>query len=205
MTSYPHQLRRQCGACGVTFERLEVATIPDGYCTTCWEDSLRHLEDEDALAEKHYPHTAQSRAGWPRAAAPDASDDQQPLCAVPRCGEPSQPEFATCLDCYKAGLEPIAQQTLDTVQARRRKRIDDLGERSDPVNHPDHYQSEDGIECIDAIRAALGLEGFVSHCRGTALKYAWRSGKKASHAEDLRKACVYLTWAAEALEERSDG
>lgn len=72
---------------------------------------------------------------------------------------------------------------------------------ADPVNRPDHYQSDDGIECIEAIRAALGLEGFVAHCRGTALKYCWRSGKKAAHAEDLRKACVYLTWAAEALEE----
>ncbi len=70
----------------------------------------------------------------------------------------------------------------------------------DPVNHPDHYQSEDGIECIDAIRAALGLEGFVAHCRGTAIKYAWRSGKKQRHAEDLRKAAWYLTRAAEAME-----
>lgn len=78
-------------------------------------------------------------------------------------------------------------------------------EKVDNVNHPDHYQSDDGIECIDAIRAALGLEGFVAHCRGTAIKYAWRSGKKAEHAEDLRKACVYLTWAAEALEETSNG
>lgn len=71
---------------------------------------------------------------------------------------------------------------------------------SDPVERPDHYQSDDGIECIDAIRAALGLEGFVAHCRGTAIKYAWRSGKKAAHAEDLRKGAWYLTRAAEALE-----
>ncbi|WP_277810668.1 DUF3310 domain-containing protein [Chromohalobacter canadensis] len=72
---------------------------------------------------------------------------------------------------------------------------------SDSVHQPDHYQSDDGIECIDAIRAALGREGFIAHCRGTAIKYAWRSGKKAEHAEDLRKACVYLEWAAKAMEE----
>lgn len=71
---------------------------------------------------------------------------------------------------------------------------------NDPVNQPSHYQSDDGIECIDAIRAALGLEGFVAHCRGTAIKYAWRSGKKQKHAEDLRKAAWYLTKAAEELE-----
>lgn len=70
---------------------------------------------------------------------------------------------------------------------------------SDNVNHPDHYQSDNNVECIDAIRAALGLEGFVAHCRGTAIKYAWRSGKKANHAEDLRKGAWYLNRAAEEL------
>ena len=70
----------------------------------------------------------------------------------------------------------------------------------DNVNHPSHYQSDDGIECIDAIRAALGMEGFIAHCRGTAIKYAWRSGKKSAHAEDLRKAAWYLERAAIELE-----
>ena len=70
----------------------------------------------------------------------------------------------------------------------------------DNVNHPSHYQSDDGIECIDAIRAALGREGFIAHCRGTAIKYAWRSGKKSAHAEDLRKAAWYLERAAIELE-----
>lgn len=75
-------------------------------------------------------------------------------------------------------------------------------EPEDNVNHPRHYQSDTGIECIDAIRAALGLEGFVSHCRGTAIKYAWRSGDKdeKAFAEDLRKGAWYLTRAAKELE-----
>lgn len=69
----------------------------------------------------------------------------------------------------------------------------------DAVNHPSHYASGE-IECIDAIRAALGLEGFIAHCRGTAIKYAWRAGKKGEAAECLRKGAWYLTRAAEALE-----
>lgn len=72
---------------------------------------------------------------------------------------------------------------------------------ADNVNHPQHYQSDNGIECIDAIRAALGLDGFVAHCRGTAIKYAFRAGKKQAHAEDLRKAAWYLNRAANALDE----
>lgn len=77
--------------------------------------------------------------------------------------------------------------------------IDILSE-DDMVNNPEHYKSDGGIECIDAIRAALGKDGFISHCRGTAIKYAWRSGKKANHAEDLRKAAWYLEKAASELE-----
>ena len=69
----------------------------------------------------------------------------------------------------------------------------------DSVNHPAHYASG-GIECIDAIRAALGLEGFVAHCRGTAIKYSWRAGSKEKHAEDLRKGAWYLTRAADELD-----
>lgn len=73
------------------------------------------------------------------------------------------------------------------------------GEHYDNVNKPEHYQG-DGIECIDAIKAALGIDGFVAHCRATAIKYAWRSGKKKEHAEDLRKGAWYLNKAADALE-----
>lgn len=73
---------------------------------------------------------------------------------------------------------------------------------TDNVNHPEHYQSDSGIECIDAIRAAVGDDGFVAHCRATAIKYCWRSGKKQAHAEDLRKAAWYLERAASVIEER---
>jgi hypothetical protein len=71
----------------------------------------------------------------------------------------------------------------------------------DNVNHPEHYQSDNGIECIDAIRAALGHDGFIAYCRGNAIKYNWRSGSKSSHSEDLNKGAWYSTRAAKELEE----
>lgn len=74
-------------------------------------------------------------------------------------------------------------------------------EEPDMVNHPPHYQT-DGIECIDAIRAALGLDGFVAHCRGNAIKYSWRAGKKGQAGQDLRKAAWYLNRAADELEKQ---
>lgn len=69
----------------------------------------------------------------------------------------------------------------------------------DMVNHPPHYQT-DGIECIDAILAALGRDGFVAYCRGNSIKYSWRAGKKGQAAQDLRKAAWYLNRAATELE-----
>ena len=59
------------------------------------------------------------------------------------------------------------------------------------VNHPEYYQSEDGIECIDAIEAMDCGKGF---CIGNALKYIWRAGKKDSECteEDIEKAIWYL-------------
>ena len=72
----------------------------------------------------------------------------------------------------------------------------------DMVNHPPHYQSDSGIECIDAIRAALGSDGFIAYCRGNAMKYVWR--EKVNAAEDLRKAVFYLDRAAKELEQRNE-
>ena len=72
----------------------------------------------------------------------------------------------------------------------------------DMVNHPPHYQSDSGIECIDAIRAALGSDGFIAYCRGNAMKYVWR--EKINAAEDLRKAEFYLDRAAKELEQRNE-
>lgn len=60
---------------------------------------------------------------------------------------------------------------------------------SDPIN-PDHYKQGD-VECIDAIQAALGDEGFKGYCCGNAIKYAWRYRFKGG-VEDLEKANFYL-------------
>ena len=63
---------------------------------------------------------------------------------------------------------------------------------SDPVNHPAHYTAG-GIECIDAITAALEphkgpVEAWLT---GQVLKYLWRWPLK-DGPEDLQKARWYL-------------
>ena len=74
----------------------------------------------------------------------------------------------------------------------------------DSVNHPDHY-TQGKLECIDAIEAALGVDGFKDFCIGCAIKYLWRwkykDGKK-----DIAKAQWYLARVIDMLnkEEKSD-
>lgn len=60
----------------------------------------------------------------------------------------------------------------------------------DEVNHPAHYTSG-SVECIDALAAALGTEGFRGYCRGNIIKYLWRLGAKGDPATDARKAAWY--------------
>ena len=61
---------------------------------------------------------------------------------------------------------------------------------SDNVNHPEHYTFGE-IECIDAIHAALGDEGFIAYCEGNAIKYLWRHRFKGGR-ESLEKARWYI-------------
>lgn len=60
----------------------------------------------------------------------------------------------------------------------------------DPVNSPSHYR-QGAIEAIDAIKSALGDEGFKDYCVGNALKYLFRWRHK-NGLEDLRKSCWYV-------------
>lgn len=61
----------------------------------------------------------------------------------------------------------------------------------DNVNHPTHY-TQAGIECIDAITAAVsGKSGIEAVCVANVIKYLWRYELK-NGVEDVKKAQWYL-------------
>jgi hypothetical protein len=60
----------------------------------------------------------------------------------------------------------------------------------DTVNHPPHY-TDGGIECIEAIEAALTNEEFRGYCKANCMKYIWREKHKGG-TESLKKAQWYL-------------
>lgn len=67
--------------------------------------------------------------------------------------------------------------------------------------NPSHYKSDNGIEAIDAIRAALGKEGLTYFLRGQVLKYNWRLGKKDAPLQEAKKAKWYADKLVEVLSE----
>ena len=64
-------------------------------------------------------------------------------------------------------------------------------DKIDNVNHPKHYQTPGGIECIDMISSTLGEEGFSNYCQGNIIKYVVRYRQKGG-IESLQKARWYL-------------
>ncbi len=74
-----------------------------------------------------------------------------------------------------------------------------IGHDFDVVNHPSHY-TQGSIECIDAIKAALGEEQYEGYLRGACIKYLWRYKMK-SGVESLKKSEWYLKRLIELNEE----
>ena len=76
------------------------------------------------------------------------------------------------------------------------------GTTNNAVDHPSHY-TDGNIECIDYIKDKLTAEEFQGFCKGNALKYISRAGKKNpdKYNEDLEKAIWYLN---KAINERGN-
>ena len=73
--------------------------------------------------------------------------------------------------------------------------VDNLDDAlEDLVNHPNHYKSDgaSGIECIDAIQAALTEEEFQGFCKGNNIKYTWRANRKQDVRTNIKKAIWYM-------------
>lgn len=99
------------------------------------------------------------------------------------------------VNMYKSVQQAHLEEEINQAEEEAFARID---AQQDMVNHPPHYQSDSGIECIDAIRAALGKEGFIAYCRGNIIKYNWRD--KVDASEDRKKAQWYQERMIEEME-----
>lgn len=90
-------------------------------------------------------------------------------------------EVARLLDATVIKDKPITAEVVE-------KYGEDV--KPDPVNRPAHYTSG-GIECIDAMTEAFGVEAVKDFCLCNCFKYLWRHRQK-NGVEDLKKARWYL-------------
>lgn len=95
-------------------------------------------------------------------------------------------EGVKCTLCEGTGV----RLTVAEIEKLRRERKDNVWKPTDVVNHPPHY-TQGGVECIDAIDAALG-ENYQAYYIGQVMKYVWRAPLKGKLTEDLKKAQWYL-------------
>lgn len=63
--------------------------------------------------------------------------------------------------------------------------------KRDDINHPQHYASQGGIECIEVLEQ-LARDGEDFRILA-AMKYLWRYRHKGTPEKDLRKAVWYIT------------
>lgn len=61
------------------------------------------------------------------------------------------------------------------------------------VNHPTHYASGCGFECIEMMEMVFGKEAVHDFCTLNAFKYLWRHKQKGG-ADDIGKAKWYLEY-----------
>lgn len=72
------------------------------------------------------------------------------------------------------------------------------------VSHPEHYQSDSGLEVIDVIEAFTdGLNGIEATDTGNIIKYACR-WKKKNGIQDLKKIMWYAQHLVDYLENRNN-
>lgn len=75
-----------------------------------------------------------------------------------------------------------------------------MSEKKEAVNHPAHYNGDSDYECIKVLEAWLPPAQFIGFCRGNAIKYLCRLGKKDEMAQELRKAAWYASRAADFID-----
>lgn len=100
---------------------------------------------------------------------------------------------------------PEIELTIDPESIKKQdlnQGLDGDASDNDDVNEPNHYQSSSGLECYEAIEAAVeDLQGVEAVYTGNIIKYAWRWNKKGTPIKDLKKIIKYCNMLIEHLED----
>lgn len=105
------------------------------------------------------------------------------------CSECKYNTYTTETSCLK---------TTDCFKSNEEKADDEV----DMVNHPQHYNREGAIECIDEMITVFGKDIVACFCLCNVWKYRYRASDK-GHEEDLSKSDYYMAKYKELITGRS--
>lgn len=166
-TPEPSPKMTTCNVCGKEFEQTGKGR-PAVNCPECREA----LKSEYKMPSKVKPAEPKAKPTVSVATDEDKAKMYGKIEAKPEAAE------TPTIDVSVADVKPT-----DTM--------------NDAVHHPQHYTLPGlTIESVDVIRAVLTPEEFKGWCKGNALKYSLRAGRKdpAKEVQDLAKAGVFLSW-----------
>lgn len=118
-----------------------------------------------------------------------------PFCgseAAMECRDGNESFYVFCAKCGAAAASRYAK---DAARKAWNRRAEPPAAPDDPARY-----SRGGIECIDAIRAALDPVEYRGFCKGSVLGYVWREKYKGGD-RDLGKAVDFIGYALDASEE----
>ena len=90
---------------------------------------------------------------------------------------------------------PISQEEVNKIKimpANKEYLTEPAEEKKEMVNHPIHYGGDTEYECIKVLKAWMTKDEFIGFCKGNALKYLCRSGKKDEILQEYNKAKWYI-------------
>lgn len=170
-TPEPSPKMTTCKVCGKEFEQTGKGR-PAVNCPECRE-ALKH-ESKATVKVRHFEPEPEPKA-TPTVSVATDEDKAKQYGKIE--SNPVIPEATS------TGVSVVDIKPTDTM--------------NDAVHHPSHYTLPGlTIESVDVIRAVLTPEEFKGWCKGNALKYSLRAGRKdpTKEVQDLAKAGVFLSW-----------
>lgn len=109
-----------------------------------------------------------------------------------------------CVSCSKSTnhYEPKEHSSNCKISDRKFKNKDYGFDEIDMVNHPQHYNRDGAMECIDEMITVFGKDIVACFCLCNVWKYRYRASDK-GHEEDLSKSDYYMAKYKELITERS--
>lgn len=137
----------------------------------------------------------------------DLSENEEPCAHCTFNFEPNSVNYNKAKDCY-VRKDKSANCTISCKEGNENFTNEDYGfkeiskDEIDMVNHPQHYNRDGAMECMDEMITVFGKDIVACFCLCNTWKYRYRASYK-GHEEDLSKSDYYMAKYKELITQRS--